>query len=46
MKVSTQGAFYDRSFKKKYARVHLNDAQMQAINPQVRAFDALNDAVQ
>jgi hypothetical protein len=53
MNISIQGVFYDRTFLKKYARVHPNDAQMQAINPQVQAInavhpgvDALNDAVQ
>jgi hypothetical protein len=56
MNLSIQGVFYDPTFsekKKKYARVHPNDAQMQAINPQMQAInavhpgvDALNDAVQ
>jgi hypothetical protein len=43
--MSIHGVFYDRIFFEKYARVQPNDAQMQAINPQVQAINAVHPGV-
>jgi hypothetical protein len=42
MNMSIQGVFDDRAYLKKYARVHPNDAQMQAINSQMRVINAVH----